>query len=111
MKTQTQFMHYRKFNMTQSNGFSEVNSRGGATVAVYPAENNTVLISVARCNPNDVFNKKVGRTIAEGRIRAYLEGREGMDKYVKVLSIPDPLFLKKTVAEALEDEIDEAGLE
>jgi hypothetical protein len=88
------------------------NLNGGATIAIMPVEGTVhALVALSRCGPQDIFNKKIGRNISAGRIRAYLEGREGMDKYVKVLSIPDPLFLKKTVAEALEDEIDEAGLE
>lgn len=106
-----QFMHYRAFNENMGWGDSdEISSRGGATVAILPADNNKVLVSIARCNPGDVFNKKVGRTIAAGRLQAYLNGREKLaDKIVEVV-ITNPLQLKETVAEAIAEEMDMLGL-
>ena len=107
MKTQTQFMHYRKFHQIgDRSGFLTADSRGGATVAILPAENNTVLISVARCNPNDVFNKKVGRTISEGRIQAYLNGRTSLEGAVQSIVVTDFDRLKETVADAIGDEME-----
>ena len=104
MNSQVQFMHYRRFvNYTGYAGDIEVDSRGGATVAILPAENNTVLVSIARCNPNDVFNKKVGRAISEGRIQAYLNGRTSLEGTVRSIVVTDLLKLKETVADAISD--------
>ncbi len=101
--SQIEYMHFRP---------KQRNLNGGATIAIMPVEGTIhALVALSRCGPQDIFNKKIGRSISAGRIRAYLEGREGMDKYVKVLAIPDPMFLKKTVAECMVVEIDKAGLE
>lgn len=94
-------MHYRYFNMDM-----EMSSRGGATIAILPADNNKVLVSIARCNTTDVFNKKVGRAIASGRLIAYLNGRDSIANKVREVVINDPLRVKESVATALQEEMD-----
>ena len=107
MNNQVQFMHYRKFvNRSGWAGDVEMDSRGGATIAILPAENNTVLVSIARCNPADVFNKKVGRAISEGRIQAYLNGRTSLEGSVQTIVVADFDKLKETVADAIGDEME-----
>jgi len=100
-----EFMHYRYFNTEL-----EKSSRGGATIAILPADNNKVLVSVARCNTTDVFNKKVGRSIASGRLIAYLNGRDSIANKVREVVITDPLRVKECVADALQEEMDGYGL-
>lgn len=74
MKTQDNihFMHYRQIHGTT------VDCRGGATLAIKEEGNGLLLIGVARCNTSDVFNKKLGREIAMGRIKSYEKGRYGV---------------------------------
>ena len=108
-----QFMHYRAFTTDTDGGWGEtdeISSRGGATVAIMQADNNKVLVSIARCNPSDVFNKKVGRTIAAGRLQAYLNGREKLADKIQEIVITDPLQMKETVANAIAVEMDLLGL-
>lgn len=100
--SQVQFMHYRKFTQ---NGV--VDSCGGATVAILPVTGtNEAMVAVARCNPSDLFDRKVGRTIAEGRIHAYLQGRVSLEGQVKTVVVNDMLRLKETVNEVLHQEMD-----
>lgn len=101
-----QFMHYRKFKSS-----SVVDSCGGATVAILPVTGtNQAMIAVARCNPTDLFNRKVGRAIAEGRLHAYLKGRESLEGRVKTVVVTDMQRLKETVDEAVHDEMDSNDL-
>lgn len=100
--SQVEYMHYRPVTR---------NAPGGATVAILPTERNSVLVTVARCGPEDIFNKKVGRDVAAGRIRAYMEGRPTMDKYVFEVKVPDMLEVKATVAKELEYDMAELGLQ
>ena len=93
---QVQFMHFRPDNNE---------SRGGATVAILPADNNKALIAVAYCGPNDVFNKKVGRDISAGRIRAFLEGRPALNDKIQEVVVEDPVKLKTCVGEYLYSEM------
>ena len=98
----TQFMHYRQYVSD-----SVVDSRGGATVAILPVDGtNEALVSVAHCNPADVFSRQRGRAIAEGRINAFLDGRTSLEGRVKTVAVIDLLRLKETVSEALESEMD-----
>jgi hypothetical protein len=99
---QIEYMHYRPMVK---------NANGGATVAILPTENNTAIVSVARCGPLDLFNKKIGRAVAAGRIQAYLAGRRNMENYVFTVDVPNMLELKSTVAKELVDEMGEIGLQ
>lgn len=96
-----EFMHYRSANGT----------RGGATVAIYPqAATMTALISVARCGPADIFNKKIGRDVAKGRIAAYLKGRESSVKHVDQIVVPEGMDLKAAVDIAVFEQMASHGL-
>jgi hypothetical protein len=102
---QIEYMHYRP---------KQRNLNGGATVAIMPVDGTVhALVALSQCGPLDTFNKKIGRNVSAGRLRAYLEGRESasINRYVKTITISDPLYLKKSVAEALAAEMDENGLE
>ena len=103
MTAEIQYMHFRPLNI-------EVNSHGGATVAILPNDvNGKAIISIARCNPNDVFNKKTGRLVASGRIMAALKGRDMGDK-VRTITIGDCENLKESVASVIGTEMEEFGL-
>ena len=98
VKSEVQFMHYRSADVT----------RGGATVAIFPQpDTKTALIGIARCGPKDVFNKKVGRSIAAGRIKAFLSGSPS--DYVAQFDV-DMDNLKDSVAFLLNDTMAEYGL-
>ncbi len=109
-----QFMHFRPA--------SKNDSRGGATVAICPTEGNKVLVSVALCGSNDVFNKKRGRDISSGRIRAALEGRMSMEglvsaqrrtalvHHVREIEVTDLMHMKESVAKVMSPEMAEFGL-
>lgn len=43
-------------------------NRGGFTVAYFIYENGTIEWNYALCNPSDNFNRKIGRSIASGRL-------------------------------------------
>jgi len=103
-----QFIHYRQYSSERD----DVCSRGGATVAIRDDDNNKnqVLVSIARCNPHDVFNKKIGRNIAAGRIDAYLGGRSSLETQVRSVWVADDLDSKRVVADFLYDEMAETDL-
>jgi hypothetical protein len=43
-------------------------NRGGFTVAYFVYENGTIEWNYALCNPSDNFSRKIGRSIASGRL-------------------------------------------
>ena len=94
-------MHYRSANN---------DSRGGATVAILqnPANPALAIISIARCNPADVFCKKIGRDISAGRIRAVSKGRAVQSLHT--VEIADPAHVKTSVAAVLHEEMMALGL-
>jgi len=110
-----QFMHFRP-----TSGFNKC--RGGATVAIMPIEPPTstagntagkLLVSMAKCNAADVFNKKIGREIAAGRLRAFLDGRESAQYKVWMVDVPDIMDdgnFKRVVADDLKDDLANYGL-
>lgn len=60
----TTFMHYRKFDR-----MGQISAKGGLTLAI-EQEGSTLKVALAECGRKDLFNRKLGRTIAEGRLRA-----------------------------------------
>lgn len=100
-----EFMHYRKFDNDLYNGVS-VSSRGGATIAILPGDNGLAMIAVARCNPTDVFNKKVGRAIAGGRLQAFVNGRASLEGHVQTIEIVDMLKLKESVDDFVREDME-----
>lgn len=94
-----EYMHYRTADKT----------RGGATVAIYPQDTTkTALIAIARCGPHDVFNKKIGRAIASGRISAFLAGRPS--EHVEQIVVENPDDLKMIVDTHLNEFVAEHDL-
>ena len=62
------FMHFRKFN----NG--QMQPKGGMTVAI-AATDTRINFAISECSEHDVFNKKIGRGISEGRLNAMRAGK------------------------------------
>lgn len=94
-----EFMHFRSKDVT----------RGGATIAILPqATSKTALIAISRCGPNDVFNKKIGRSIASGRINAFLTGRP-TDQVAQIV-LNDDDNLKDVVAAEVAEQMMDYGL-
>ena len=90
------FMHYRNING------ATVEPRGGVTFAIRPTGGNVLEVGVARCSRRDVFDRKLGRNIAEGRLNAYTEGRHGSDESQgKFYTIVVEGGLDKTVKEVI----------
>lgn len=57
------YMHYRR-----RDAFGTVTDpRGGATVAI-KTENGSTSFSIAWCGKKEVFNRKIGRAVATGRL-------------------------------------------
>jgi len=106
---QTRFMHFRNF----PNGYT-VDCHGGATVAIQqdPTTQGRVVAAVARCGRDDLFNKKIGRAIAEQRLKAWMEGNPGALKYVTVVEVTEGTTSKAAVYASLKEEMYEKhGLE
>lgn len=86
------FMHYRNHRAYTD----EIDCRGGATVAIMEQENkDAVLVSIARCHDNDVFDRKMGRVIASGRIQAYVA--KGRNSSVYSVTVPEGTTVKDAV--------------
>lgn len=60
-------MHYRKYTR---NG--QLSAKGGLTLAIRHVDNE-LIVAMAECGRNDLFNRKMGRTIAEGRLAHALD--------------------------------------
>lgn len=107
MNNHFEFMHYR----ARVGAVSGRKAPRGATVAIHPLEGrNTALISIAQCGSNDNFSKKIGRSIAAGRLIAYLQGREEVAKYVREVPLDESGDLKPSVAQVLFQEMDDKDL-
>jgi len=101
-QTNFQYMHYRSANGT----------KGGATVAILPdATTKTALFAISRCGPQDIFNKKIGRAVASGRINAFVKGRAAVTEHINQVAYDDELDLKSLVDAVVGGEMDAYGLE
>lgn len=81
----TTFMHYRKFDRR-----GQIQPKGGLTVAIQQ-DGSQLTIALARCGRKDNFDRRMGRTIAEGRLRSRAE------KHIHNLMLPDATSLKSFV--------------
>lgn len=61
----TKFLHYR--NITSRNGRTQIEARGGTTIAYVEGENGFTY-AVAYCNDKDNYNRKYGNAKAAGRL-------------------------------------------
>lgn len=96
-------MHYRNFELGMPS------CKGGATVAIHPIGNtDQVMVAVARCNKTDIFNKKLGRTIALGRINKALSGKEVPGVFTVV--VKDGETYKSAVNAVLAADMEDTGL-
>jgi len=93
------FMHYRPVN---SNGLVS-DPRGGATVAISIVAGTSAKVAIAWCSPVDVFDRRLGRTIASGRLYS---DRPGCAEHI-ALSQDDPA--KAQVAHYLQESMDAMG--
>jgi len=48
-----------------------IDSNGGITLAIVKQTNNTLKWGIALCNKTDIYNKRIGRSIAIGRANKY----------------------------------------
>lgn len=68
------YMHYRPYSSVfDANivAIDTVEGKGGLTIAyVEDAEKGTIEFASAICHENDNFNRKLGRDIAEGRLKS-----------------------------------------
>lgn len=101
MKTEAQIMHFRKRNG---------DPRGGLTIAIdFSYEDRAIYVAEAKCSKNDMFSRKLGRNIATGRLKAWLDGRSniGIERHI-IERIefaqnvdPDPRLFKEMAVNAL----------
>ena len=83
------------------------------TIAILPVDDNTVNIGVSVCSLKDPFNKKIGRSIAEGRVRKTptMQGvqtiplQNGGNLVVDTTSIEGMLKIKTALKSALSESI------
>jgi hypothetical protein len=105
-KTGTYYMHYRR---RDTSGCAL--PQGGATLAIRTVGENRIVVGMALCSNRDVFNKKLGRAIAEGRIDRSEDGqRTGSYVYTIEMNQLD-LPIKEVVNETFAVTMDELGLE
>jgi hypothetical protein len=84
MKEKPYFIHIRDTSRVQRfwDTGEAISPTGGATIAVaYNPDIEAHAYAVALCSPKDNYNKKIGRKVAEGRLRTHpfiLEGYSTM---------------------------------
>lgn len=88
----TLFMHYRSYDDTQA-----LKPCGGVTVAIRPRQDGSIVLAMAKCNDKDVFNKKMGRSIASGRLLAYESGRDMTQNVMELCDVNNTIPIKETV--------------
>jgi hypothetical protein len=94
-------MHYRKFD---KNG--QLMPKGGITFAIHLDAYNNGFVSIARCSNKDVFSRKLGRTIAEGRMNS--SNKENLIE----ITVPEGLPVKSFVdgLDVVQEEVDKLYL-
>lgn len=114
--SKTQFMHYRATAsalalLATPRKHNDAPVYRGATVAITPTSDTTVAITVAYCGQNDIFNKKLGRTIAEGRMKTFLSGKRNLKVPVQIIEVSNMDSMKDEVASVLAAGMAAVGLE
>lgn len=101
----TYFLHYR--NMP--NGV--IDPRGGVTVAIRRMNDRVLAVAKSRCGKKDVFNRKLGRQIAEGRLNHFLNATDGEFPHVAMIpmDVTDTTPVKTVVDDHLHPEMDKLG--
>ena len=103
--TDTMYMHYRAIN---TNPVESIDPRGGATIAIRHVDDTKALASIAFCNPGEVFNKKIGRYVAAGRLSAKMSGKDVNGWFVEV-PIDGKLPTKAAVDEQVRQSMEAMG--
>lgn len=99
------FMHYRVIDID-----GNAMSTGGVTLAFTTVHEEVprVVIGMARCSHRDVFCRKTGRAIAEGRLKAQLSNPSRDCNFVFETDLTDSdAPLKEVVHTAMQEIIDE----
>jgi len=78
-------MHYRKFDRR-----GQIMPKGGLTLAINQ-DGNYLTIAMAQCGRKDNFDRKMGRTIAEGRLKARSNG------HLYQLELPEATSVKSFI--------------
>lgn len=82
----TYYIHYRAIGKDGA-----IRPHGGATVAFRYAEG-SLTASIAWCDPKDVFNKKIGRMVATGRLNMYQTCGRCENYIVQIPTTEDAIF-------------------
>ncbi len=98
-------MHYRGVH-----GAAHLASRGGATLAIRLVEPTKAIVSIARCSSEDVFNKKIGRTIALGRLAAHSSGKRNVEDFIRHVDITEGESIKVAIDLTVGEEMAKLGL-
>jgi hypothetical protein len=86
------FAHFR--NLQDTWGGQEVSIKGGYTACYEEVQTSetarTLAFTLAKCNNHENFNKKIGRAVSEGRLKAgkgvqTLQLEEGQSAYDAIL--------------------------
>lgn len=100
------FMHYRRRDT-----YGSPLSQGGATLAIRPMGGNVIRVAMAQCSDKDIFNKKLGRTIAQGRLFS-AQDTDPSSKYVFDIIAPETdMAVKEAVHTVMARTMHGAGLE
>ena len=92
-------MHFRKYDR-----MGQIRPKGGLSLAIL-VRGNEAHVAIAQCGRKDLFNRKLGRTIAEGRLNSAMEEGaeihvvEMLPKNVFRVKIPEAVNLKSFIAE------------
>ena len=106
--TQTYFMHYR--NRITEDGKEVISCKGGATMAIRIAPDNKLLVGLAQCSHDDVFDRKLGRTIAEGRLNVYEQNPNRYHNVIIIDEVDPKTPIRDAVDDILGDKMAEMGL-
>jgi len=80
----------RTIHLRSRNGDDSVAPKGGATVTCeFNKETGNLDFAIALCSKKDIFCKKLGRTISEGRLENFLKNPEGVHKLVYFTTVPE----------------------
>lgn len=105
-KTGTYYMHYRRRDT-----YGEPLPKGGATLAIRPLQGDQIAVSMALCSERDLFNKKLGRSIATGRLNAGVASTAPSGNIWTIAAVDPAKPIKEVVNEAFAVTMGKLGLE
>jgi len=88
-------MHFHKFDR-----MGQILAKGGLSIAIQQ-EGAELTIALAECSRDENFNRKLGRTVAQGRLRKALESLPQRIIYKNIIraTLPEETALKSFVIE------------